>query len=135
MKGAFFFSILLVTFLSTSCKKEAEQGIKKVEIDASLTPVTEFRLELKQYIQEHEFPLITKPPDKSLVSKILYSDRTSGPVYQYVTDLPAGSTDKVIIKIIREHDHSPEELEHDAEQHEDNDDYTSVIITINFTIR
>lgn len=131
MKKIAISSFLLFAILFEACKKETEQGIKKVEMDESVGRGEEYRIGLREYIHDGEFALITRPPDNYRVSRILYTDPATGPVYQYISDLPTGSTDKVIIKIIREHEHDPLA----ADDHQAKDDYTSVIITINFLLR
>ena len=131
MKCTLIVSFLIVVAIFSSCKKEATPAIEKVEINVTLAPGSEFRYELKPHIKNKEFPLITKAPNNYNVSKIIYSDTTIGPVYQYISTLSATGSDKVIIKIIREHDHDPLAID----DHRENDDYTSVIITLNFLFR
>jgi hypothetical protein len=131
MKKLLIISFLLVVVLLYSCKKEAEHEIEKVEANITLAPGEEFRFELKKYIKDKQFPLITKAPDKSLASTIIYNDVAVGPYYKYIPDVPGGRSDKVIIKIIKEHEHNPSA----PDEHEENDDHTSVIITLNFSIQ
>lgn len=135
MKKILFFCLLFVVFFAPACKRETEPTIKRVELNATVAPLAEFRVPLKEYLHDKEFPEITLPPAKFSISRIFYNDTATGPFYKFVADSTAGRTDKAIIKILREHEHTAVELEHDAEEHEANDNYTSVIITVNFSIR
>ena len=126
-------SVLLVLILS--CKKESEESIERIDVDAAVGAGKVYHFDLKQYINDKEFPVITRPPLNYRVSRILYNGNISGPVYEFITDAGAGSNDKAVIKIVKEHEHNPLELQHDEMNHTGNDDYTSVIITINFSIQ
>ena len=125
----------LLIIVMQSCKKEAEESIERVNINASVAPGSAYHFNLKGYIKDKEFAVITRPPINYKVSRILYNGDTPGPVYEFITDAAPGSTDKTIIKVVKEHEHNPLELEHDDMDHAENDDYTSVIITINFSIQ
>ena len=130
MKIAIIISLLFVVLVFPACKKQAEPPIKKVDVNATVAARSEFEFALKQYFSGGEFPIVTTPPKTSRLSTIIYNDTAIGAVYHYIPHSPAGSTDKVIIKIVREHEHDPLAVD----EHKENDDYTSVIITINFSI-
>lgn len=134
MKKAFLICALLVVVMQ-SCKKESEDGLQQVNINASVARGAAYHFDLKKYIEAKEFPVITRSPANYSVSRILYNGNVSGPVYEFITDAPAGSTDKAIIKVVKEHEHNPWEEEHDEMNHVENDDYTSVIVTISFIIQ
>ncbi|HEX8357504.1 MAG TPA: hypothetical protein VF610_08840 [Segetibacter sp.] len=131
-----FFSVCMVLlFALLSCTKQSEKGLQRVDINTEVAKGTAFRFDLKEYIKEKEFPVITRPPLQYRVSRILYNGVVSGPVYELITDAEAGSSDHAIIKIVKEHEHNPLQTEHDELDHAENDDYTSVIITINYVVK
>jgi hypothetical protein len=134
MKKVFLICALLVVVIQ-SCKKESEEGLRNININVSLAQGAAYHFDLKKYIKAKEFPVITRSPLNYRVSRILYNGNVSGPVYEFITDAPVGSTDKAIVKVVKEHEHNPLEAEHDEMNHIENDDYTSVIVTISFTIQ
>ena len=105
MKKTLLFFLIVISFCA--CKKEADSSIQRLDVTAIVAVDEEYRFKLKKYTKNGEFPLITTPPSKYRVSRINYSSTEEGASYQYLSNLPLGGSDKVIIKIVREHEHDP----------------------------